>query len=172
MTNAKQNHKKQNAGKRIRRGSAPWVNMQEQKTHVEDGAKKKALKTSSECKEKSTEKEDWIMNGTMNGTMKTSPKRMKSQVQLETPKNHALLVDFLYREVFGIWDVKESEGPHNQQRVVDFFKSFFQLEKLIIYGLLLSLDSFLYVFTYLPLRIILALGSGVLSIVYKRYVQP
>ncbi|RHY11542.1 hypothetical protein DYB25_005575 [Aphanomyces astaci] len=84
------------------------------------------------------------------------------------PVQRALLVDFLYREVFGIIDIKESDGPHNQQRVVDFFKSFVEMEKLVIYGLVLCVDSFLYVFTYLPLRIILALGSAVVSVFYTR----
>ncbi|RHY86223.1 hypothetical protein DYB35_003605, partial [Aphanomyces astaci] len=84
------------------------------------------------------------------------------------PVQRALLVDFLYREVFGIMDIKESDGPHNQQRVVDFFKSFVEMEKLVIYGLVLCVDSFLYVFTYLPLRIILALGSAVVSVFYTR----
>ncbi|KAF0688567.1 Aste57867_19812 [Aphanomyces stellatus] len=84
------------------------------------------------------------------------------------PVQHALLADFIYREVFGIMDIKESEGPHNQQRVVDFFKSFVEMEKLVIYGLVLCADSFLYIFTYLPLRILLALGSAVVSLFYKR----
>ncbi|RHY27274.1 hypothetical protein DYB32_006880 [Aphanomyces invadans] len=84
------------------------------------------------------------------------------------PAQRALLVDFLYREVFGFMDIKESEGPHNQQRVVDFFKSFVEMEKLVIYGLVLCVDSFLYVFTYLPLRILLALGSGVVSVFCTR----
>ncbi len=46
-------------------------------------------------------------------------------------QGQALLVDFLYREVFGIMDIKESEGPHNQQRVVDFFRSFVEMERLV-----------------------------------------
>ncbi|OQS00931.1 hypothetical protein THRCLA_05817 [Thraustotheca clavata] len=87
---------------------------------------------------------------------------------ISPPMQRALLADFLYREVFGIVEIKESEGSHNQQRVVNFLKSFLEIEKLILYGLCLCIDSFIYVFTYLPLRIILAVGSGVISIFHKR----
>ncbi|ETV77833.1 hypothetical protein, variant 1 [Aphanomyces astaci] len=97
-----------------------------------------------------------------------TPRPASPRMKPLRPVQRALLVDFLYREVFGIMDIKESDGPHNQQRVVDFFKSFVEMEKLVIYGLVLCVDSFLYVFTYLPLRIILALGSAVVSVFYTR----
>ncbi|EQC38363.1 hypothetical protein SDRG_04077 [Saprolegnia diclina VS20] len=99
-------------------------------------------------------------------TPSSRPSSPRQKVNLAPQR--ALLVDFLYREVFGIMEIKESEGPHNQQRVVNFLKSFVEIEKLVLYGLLLCIDSFIYVFTYLPLRIVLALGSGVVSIFYKR----
>ncbi|OQR82328.1 hypothetical protein ACHHYP_16223 [Achlya hypogyna] len=95
----------------------------------------------------------------------TSP---RAKLSLQQPVQRALLVDFLYREVFGIMEIKESEGPHNQQRVVNFLKSFVEIEKLVLYGLLLCIDSFIYVFTYLPLRILLALASAAVSLCYKR----
>ncbi|ETV97095.1 hypothetical protein, variant 4 [Aphanomyces invadans] len=98
----------------------------------------------------------------------STPRPPSPRMKPLRPAQRALLVDFLYREVFGFMDIKESEGPHNQQRVVDFFKSFVEMEKLVIYGLVLCVDSFLYVFTYLPLRILLALGSGVVSVFCTR----
>ncbi|KDO24478.1 hypothetical protein SPRG_10294 [Saprolegnia parasitica CBS 223.65] len=101
-------------------------------------------------------------------TPSSRPSSPRQKVNLAPPPQRALLVDFLYREVFGIMEIKESEGPHNQQRVVNFLKSFVEIEKLVLYGLLLCIDSFIYVFTYLPLRIVLALGSGVVSLFYKR----
>ncbi|KAH9143558.1 hypothetical protein AeRB84_012440 [Aphanomyces euteiches] len=96
-----------------------------------------------------------------------TPRPASPRMKPIRPAQQALLADFIYREVFGIMDIKESEGPHNQQRVVDFFKSFVEMEKLVIYGIVLCVDAFLYVFTYLPLRIMLALGSAGLSVFYQ-----
>jgi hypothetical protein len=57
------------------------------------------------------------------------------------PKPHPFsLADFFYKEIFGVHDVKPTDGQH-QERV----------------------HSFLYVFTYLPLRILFAFGCAVSS---------
>lgn len=79
------------------------------------------------------------------------------------PKPHPFsLADFLYKEVFGVHDVKATDGQH-QERVQNFLTVPLRTEQLFAFGVLLALDSFLYVFTYLPLRILFACGCAVTS---------
>lgn len=77
------------------------------------------------------------------------------------------LSDFFYKEIFGVHDIKPSDGVH-QKRVQDFFVVPRNTEKLFLFGVLLALDSFLYVFTYLPLRILFACGCAVTSSFHTR----
>lgn len=79
------------------------------------------------------------------------------------PKPHPFsLADFFYKEIFGVHDVKPTDGQH-QERVQNFFTVPLSTEQLFAFGVLLALDSFLYVFTYLPLRILFAFGCAVSS---------
>ncbi|KAL4140713.1 hypothetical protein PRNP1_014994 [Phytophthora ramorum] len=72
------------------------------------------------------------------------------------------LSDFFYKEIFGVHDIKPSDGMH-QERVQNFFAVPLNTEQLFLFGVLLALDSFLYAFTYLPLRILFACGCAVTS---------
>ncbi|TMW59025.1 hypothetical protein Poli38472_007170 [Pythium oligandrum] len=72
------------------------------------------------------------------------------------------LADFLYKEVFGVHDIKPSDGMH-QERVQNFLVVPYNTEQLFAFGVFLALDSFLYVFTYLPMRILFACGCAVTS---------
>lgn len=79
------------------------------------------------------------------------------------PKPHPFsLADFFYKEIFGVHDVKPTDGQH-QERVQNFLTVPLSTEQLFAFGVLLALDSFLYVFTYLPLRILFACGCAVSS---------
>ncbi|KAE8993031.1 hypothetical protein PR003_g20735 [Phytophthora rubi] len=79
------------------------------------------------------------------------------------PAPHAFrLSDFFYKEIFGVHDIKPTDGMH-QERVQNFFVVPVNTEQLFFFGVLLALDSFLYVFTYLPLRILFACGCAVTS---------
>ncbi|GMF13598.1 unnamed protein product [Phytophthora lilii] len=84
------------------------------------------------------------------------------------PAPHAFrLSDFFYKEIFGVHDIKPSDGMH-QERVQNFFVVPLNTEQLFLFGVLLALDSFLYVFTYLPLRILFACGCAVTSSFHTR----
>ncbi|KAL7685356.1 putative Tapt1 family protein [Plasmopara halstedii] len=72
------------------------------------------------------------------------------------------LSDFFYKEIFGVHDIKQSDDVH-QERVQNFFVVPLNTEQLFLFGVLLALDSFLYVFTYLPLRMFFACGCAVTS---------
>ncbi|KAG6616230.1 uncharacterized protein IUM83_03557 [Phytophthora cinnamomi] len=84
------------------------------------------------------------------------------------PAPHAFrLSDFFYKEIFGVHDIKPTDGMH-QERVHNFFAVPVNTEQLFFFGVLLALDSFLYVFTYLPLRILFACGCAVTSSFHTR----
>jgi hypothetical protein len=86
----------------------------------------------------------------------------------KSPAPHAFrLSDFFYKEIFGVHDIKPSDGMH-QERVQNFFVVPLNTEQLFLFGVLLALDSFLYVFTYLPLRILFACGCAVTSSFHTR----
>ncbi|XP_065183935.1 transmembrane anterior posterior transformation protein 1-like isoform X2 [Sycon ciliatum] len=61
-----------------------------------------------------------------------------------------------------------------RERVYTFMKTPRELEKLILFGFALCLDAFLFVFTFLPIRALLALGSILFWPFYrhKRLLQP
>ncbi|DAZ93612.1 TPA: hypothetical protein N0F65_003662 [Lagenidium giganteum] len=77
------------------------------------------------------------------------------------------LSDFFYKEIFGVHDIKQTDGMH-QERVQNFLAVPYRLEQLFVFGIFLALDSFLYVFTYLPLRILFACGCAVTSSFHTR----
>lgn len=84
------------------------------------------------------------------------------------PQPHAFrLADFFYKEIFGVHDIKPTDGMH-QERVQNFLVVPFKIEQLFVFGVFLALDSFLYVFTYLPLRILFACGCAVTSSFHTR----
>ncbi|KAK1940996.1 Protein TAPT1 [Phytophthora citrophthora] len=89
-------------------------------------------------------------------------------VPAKPPAPHPFrLSDFFYKEIFGVHDIKQSDGMH-QERVQNFFVVPLNTEQLFLFGVLLALDSFLYVFTYLPLRILFACGCAVTSSFHTR----
>ncbi|KAG1706382.1 hypothetical protein DVH05_001529 [Phytophthora capsici] len=89
-------------------------------------------------------------------------------VPAKPPAPHPFrLSDFFYKEIFGIHDIKQGDGMH-QERVQNFFVVPLNTEQLFLFGVLLALDSFLYVFTYLPLRILFACGCAVTSSFHTR----
>uniref|UniRef100_K3W6G8 Uncharacterized protein n=1 Tax=Globisporangium ultimum (strain ATCC 200006 / CBS 805.95 / DAOM BR144) TaxID=431595 RepID=K3W6G8_GLOUD len=84
------------------------------------------------------------------------------------PPPHAFrLSDFFYKEIFGVHDIKQTDGMH-QERVQNFLVVPYNIEQLFVFGVFLALDSFLYVFTYLPLRILFACGCAVTSSFHTR----
>ncbi|XP_046851504.1 transmembrane anterior posterior transformation protein 1 homolog [Xenia sp. Carnegie-2017] len=72
---------------------------------------------------------------------------------------------------------EEREGRYLEQRekVYTFMKTPRELEKLMWFGFLLCLDCFLFVFTYLPIRVlgaVLQLLAGIVSLKFLRTRQP
>ncbi|CAI5746452.1 unnamed protein product [Peronospora destructor] len=89
-------------------------------------------------------------------------------LSVKPPAPHPFrLSDFFYKEIFGVHDIKQGDGVH-LERVQNFFVVPFNTEKLFLFGVLLALDSFLYVFTYVPLRILFACGCAVTSSFHAR----
>lgn len=84
------------------------------------------------------------------------------------PQPHAFrLADFFYKEIFGVHDIKQTDEMH-QERVQNFLVVPYNIEQMFVFGVFLALDSFLYVFTYLPLRILFACGCAVTSSFHTR----
>lgn len=84
------------------------------------------------------------------------------------PQPHAFrLSDFFYKEIFGVHDIKQTDEMH-QERVQNFLVVPYNIEQMFLFGVFLALDSFLYVFTYLPLRILFACGCAVTSSFHTR----
>jgi hypothetical protein len=96
------------------------------------------------------------------------PRLMSRAAHPSPPPHHGhhapfRLADFLYKEVFGVHDIKSSDAVH-QERVQNFLVVPYNTEQLFGFGVFLALDSFLYVFTYLPLRMLFACGCAVTSV--------
>lgn len=86
----------------------------------------------------------------------------------QPPQPHAFrLADFFYKEIFGVHDIKQTDEMH-QERVQNFLVVPYNIEQMFLFGVFLALDSFLYVFTYLPLRILFACGCAVTSSFHTR----
>ncbi|KAG3109332.1 hypothetical protein PI124_g11514 [Phytophthora idaei] len=101
-------------------------------------------------------------------TQAASPRAMVASIPAMPPAPHPFrLSDFFYKEIFGVHDIKLGDGVH-QERVQNFFVVPLNTEQLFLFGVLLALDSFLYVFTYLPLRILFACGCAVTSSFHAR----
>lgn len=83
------------------------------------------------------------------------------------PPHRFRLADFFYKEIFGVHDIKQTDDVH-QERVQNFLVVPLKLEQLFVFGVFLALDSFLYVFTYLPLRILFACGCAVTASFHTR----
>ncbi|CAH0514385.1 unnamed protein product [Peronospora belbahrii] len=89
-------------------------------------------------------------------------------LSVKPPAPHSFrLSDFFYKEIFGVHDIQQGDGVH-LERVQNFFVVPLNTEKLFLFGVLLALDSFLYVFTYMPLRILFACGCAVTSSFHAR----
>jgi hypothetical protein len=63
---------------------------------------------------------------------------------------------FLLAEIFGIGDPGHLE-PMAVETIDNFLSVPWELEKLLLFGFVITLDSFLYTITYLPIRFLLAL---------------
>jgi hypothetical protein len=66
------------------------------------------------------------------------------------------LVSYLFEEIFGVVSFKREFTSLNDSNR-NFFNVPIRLEKLIFHGVLVCFDSFFYVFTYFPIRILLSL---------------
>eukprot|EP01119_Soliformovum_irregulare_P012932 TRINITY_DN3392_c0_g1_i1.p1 TRINITY_DN3392_c0_g1~~TRINITY_DN3392_c0_g1_i1.p1 ORF type:complete len:533 (+),score=119.67 TRINITY_DN3392_c0_g1_i1:236-1600(+) len=77
---------------------------------------------------------------------------------MAVPRVQFTLMDYLKSEMAGSY-MPESDVNYlieKKEEVYNFFRVPFHLEKLLMFGLLLCLDSFLFLFTFLPIRVILA----------------
>ncbi|GAA5860937.1 hypothetical protein JCM8547_003894 [Rhodosporidiobolus lusitaniae] len=80
------------------------------------------------------------------------------------------LWDYLLEEIFSV-EVDGEEGMKSE-RVTNFLTVPKELEKLIIFGVFICLDSFLYTFTILPLRALAALFQLVYNFVWNTLLRP
>jgi hypothetical protein len=83
-----------------------------------------------------------------------------------------LIWDFLKRDLTNeqLVDFKASEYEEKREKVYVFLRLPLILEKFMFFGFLQCADTFLYICTFLPLRIIFALLSALLnpfSILFK-----
>lgn len=67
--------------------------------------------------------------------------------------------DFFFSEISRGYDLENDEARYTEKRkkVYAFIKIPKELEKFLFYGLLQCTDAFLYIFTFLPLRFLMAL---------------
>jgi len=72
-------------------------------------------------------------------------------------------------------DTRPEEGPgtvdareKRRERIYNFLQVPLQLEKLLLFGFCMCLDSFLFLFTFLPFRVIIAFFTILLSVVSRR----
>lgn len=88
-----------------------------------------------------------------------SPTRLNYQA----PASSFNIWNHLTREMFG-WGEPGSLKPPGKENIMNFLVVPYELECFLFLGLLMCLDAFLYVLTFLPLRVVLALCSLVQEI--------
>jgi uncharacterized membrane protein len=66
---------------------------------------------------------------------------------------------FLKSEIYGEDAIPEKLSELKKERIQNFLAVPVELEKFLNYGILICLDSFLYIFTILPIRLIIAIKS-------------
>ncbi len=102
-------------------------------------------------------------------TAATPPRKVKVA---DASSNKVSFLDYLRLEMTGtmdrdfVHDTEAALGWEEQQLVLSMVKIPLKVESLMLYGLILATDSFLYVFTYLPLRALwafLLLASKILT---------
>eukprot|EP01033_Poteriospumella_lacustris_P002567 gene2567-1864_t len=81
-----------------------------------------------------------------------------TRLQYKRPKAGFNLWNHLSREMFG-WGEPGSLKPPGKENIVNFLYVPYQLECFLLLGLLMCLDAFLYIFTFLPLRVVLGVCS-------------
>jgi len=85
-------------------------------------------------------------------------------------------VRYLFAEVSHGYLMEEDEELYSekQRRVSTFMKTPRELEKLMLFGFFVCLDAFLFVFTFLPLRVLIALVTCPLRVLCcsRRWLDP
>lgn len=76
------------------------------------------------------------------------------------------LLGYLRVEIFGADDHGEVDTQVNKT-VKNFLTVPRQLERMLLFGMLVCLDTFLYVTTFLPIRIVIGLVSALVSLVRR-----
>jgi hypothetical protein len=66
------------------------------------------------------------------------------------------ILNYLKVEVLGIGEPGQMDPPHNEN-IMNFLNVPWQLECLLMFGCVICLDAFLYVITYLPIRVIFSI---------------
>lgn len=74
-----------------------------------------------------------------------------------------LWISFLKEQLY-ITNVIESQHEDKQERVYNFIHVPFQLEKLILFGYFICMNSFIYLFTILPLRLVYHVFAGLYAL--------
>eukprot|EP01134_Creolimax_fragrantissima_P001178 CFRG1178T1 len=85
--------------------------------------------------------------------------------KLEVPQQMASFMDFIRVAVLSSEQPSIQATEQKAKQVTDFFYTPLQLEKLISFGWWMCLDTFLFTFTVLPLRVLLAVGQQVFTFV-------
>lgn len=79
-----------------------------------------------------------------------------SKLIYESSKDSFDFINYLKIEMLGIGEPGNLDPPQTEN-IMNFLNVPFQLESLLIFGCALSLDAFLYVITYLPIRVLFSL---------------
>lgn len=86
-----------------------------------------------------------------------SPTKLSYKINPYFNRQSFDIIKYLKIEMFGIGEPGNLEPIGNENNLKNFFYVPVQLELLVCFGIFLCFDSFLYVLTYLPIRVFLAL---------------
>jgi len=91
----------------------------------------------------------------------------KKEEEIEIPIYYRNPWIFLKSEIFGEDAIPEKLSELKKERIQNFLAVPVELEKFLNYGILICLDSFLYTFTILPIRLIVAVFSMIKGLFVK-----
>ncbi|ORX45808.1 DUF747-domain-containing protein [Piromyces finnis] len=94
-------------------------------------------------------------------------KKEEEEEEVEIPIFYRNPLIFLKSEIFGEDAIPEKLSELKKERIQNFLAVPVELEKFLNYGILICLDSFLYTFTILPIRLVVATYSMIKGLFVK-----
>lgn len=77
--------------------------------------------------------------------------------------------EYVRDEAFGDYFPGQAEDPLKREEVYNFVHVPLELEKLLVFGFFICFDTFLFLFTFLPVRIVIASGKLIASIFSSKF---